>query len=641
LADNPDAYYRLGEAGGMTAADETGAHPGIYVGGPTFGVTGALGSDSNTAVNFNQSQDGVLASGFPGGKSFSRVFWFLSNNTAQGSTYLIDAGGSNLPAVIYGYVANTIELFGLGSACRAVSGMTVSDQTTWHQYAYSYQALCAAGSNGGNPCVADGDCPGSTCSAGTLSAYRDGVVVNGGACALSEMPAGNLTIGAVNGEIWNHNVDGRLDEVELHHSALSAARIRARWEAAVCTPVTATPTPTATPTWTPTITATPTRTPTPTATATSTPTPTRTPTPLPPTFTPTRTPTRTITPTPTATATPTPPGGITGVLHYHYDHLGSVQVITDADGVPFAYIRYKPYGEIRGRWGADSCGDGAYCHEFTGYDTEPISGLEYAVARVYDPTLGMFLTHDPIRNYPNPYSYVGWDPMNQTDPTGMDNSDWTTSKCAMGGSACTIYFADPGALTQSIANYGLAQFIYSSASGFDQSFSGAGVRIGGVEAGVGGNLDRERYDLNLLTLLGFAAAGGEGYRAMLAAVYVVLTRLSDNGPGFRDLHTIEEVIYQTDKKGVHQFDEPYGKQWKKASGPSGLTARDVAAYQDAKTAAKAAYYGTEPNPTNGALWFHSFQKKDPGKGWFHDAILSGAIRSADPEKIGRLWFFTR
>jgi lysozyme len=159
-----------------------------------------------------------------------------------------------------------------------------------------------------------------------------------------------------------------------------------------------------------------------------------------------------------------------------------VQVITDADGVPFAYIRYKPYGEIRGRWGADSCGTDQYCHEFTGYDTEPISGLEYAVARVYDPALGMFLTHDPIRNYPNPYSYVGWDPMNQTDPTGMDNTqDWSQSKCAMAGSACTIFFADLSSVTQSQPDYGLAQFIYSSAYDFDQSFSGGGVRIGGKE----------------------------------------------------------------------------------------------------------------------------------------------------------------
>jgi RHS repeat-associated protein len=84
----------------------------------------------------------------------------------------------------------------------------------------------------------------------------------------------------------------------------------------------------------------------------------------------------------------------------------------------YRQIRYTPYGQIRG---GSTCGSDGSCREFTGYDTEPISGLEYAVARVYDPALGMFLTQDPMRQYPNPYAYVSWDPLNRTDPTGMSD----------------------------------------------------------------------------------------------------------------------------------------------------------------------------------------------------------------------------
>jgi len=120
-------------------------------------------------------------------------------------------------------------------------------------------------------------------------------------------------------------------------------------------------------------------------------------------------------PTPTPTRTPTPPGGLSGLYHYHLDHLGSTQVITQSDGTPVRYKRYTPYGEIRG---GSSCGSDGFCREYTGYDTEPISGLEYANARVYDPALGMFLTEDPVHEYPNLYAYVAWDPMNRTDPTG-------------------------------------------------------------------------------------------------------------------------------------------------------------------------------------------------------------------------------
>jgi len=112
------------------------------------------------------------------------------------------------------------------------------------------------------------------------------------------------------------------------------------------------------------------------------------------------------------------------VTYYHADHLGSTQLMTDARGEVVAYMRYKPYGEPRGHYSADgqllptTCDGGPSCREFTGYDTEPLSGLQYAGARFYDPALGMFLTFDPAREFANPYTYVGWDPMNSTDPNG-------------------------------------------------------------------------------------------------------------------------------------------------------------------------------------------------------------------------------
>jgi hypothetical protein len=36
-----------------------------------------------------------------------------------------------------------------------------------------------------------------------------------------------------------------------------------------------------------------------------------------------------------------------------------------------------------------------------------------------DPSSGRFITPDPVRDFYNPYSYVGNNPMNYTDPTGM------------------------------------------------------------------------------------------------------------------------------------------------------------------------------------------------------------------------------
>ncbi|GIW45592.1 MAG: hypothetical protein KatS3mg077_2874 [Candidatus Binatia bacterium] len=121
---------------------------------------------------------------------------------------------------------------------------------------------------------------------------------------------------------------------------------------------------------------------------------------------------------------PPPPGADTiGVMHFHLDHLGSTQMLTREDGSVFRYVRYTAYGQVRGSYSAtggsaSGCSDHEFCREFTGYDSEPRTGLAFAPLRVYQPELGMFLTHDPARQFASPYAYGPWDPVNGTDPTG-------------------------------------------------------------------------------------------------------------------------------------------------------------------------------------------------------------------------------
>jgi len=117
-------------------------------------------------------------------------------------------------------------------------------------------------------------------------------------------------------------------------------------------------------------------------------------------------------------------GGGAVIRHIHLDHLGSTQVITDSGGNIVEQIRYLPYGSIRAHWDRNNViianpGDGNR-REFGGYMTEPLSGLQYAGARFYDPDLGSFLTHDPATQFASPYSYGGGDPVNWSDPTGTD-----------------------------------------------------------------------------------------------------------------------------------------------------------------------------------------------------------------------------
>ncbi|MBI3783779.1 MAG: hypothetical protein HY270_10270, partial [Deltaproteobacteria bacterium] len=128
------------------------------------------------------------------------------------------------------------------------------------------------------------------------------------------------------------------------------------------------------------------------------------------------------------TPTPTPMGANSlGVMHYHYDELGSVIAITTASGGQFRSMSYDSWALRHSAMRAGSVVNGCngtasdndeYCHGFTGYDYEPVSGLYYAGARWYEPQFGTFLTHDPVPGPANPYSYVGWDPTNATDPSG-------------------------------------------------------------------------------------------------------------------------------------------------------------------------------------------------------------------------------
>jgi RHS repeat-associated protein len=85
-------------------------------------------------------------------------------------------------------------------------------------------------------------------------------------------------------------------------------------------------------------------------------------------------------------------------------------------------VRYTAYGDIRGRFDATSGtlpATESKRQEFTNYETETETGLQYAHARFYDPTLALFLTHDPAAQFSNPYEYTAYDPANSSDPTGM------------------------------------------------------------------------------------------------------------------------------------------------------------------------------------------------------------------------------
>ena len=75
---------------------------------------------------------------------------------------------------------------------------------------------------------------------------------------------------------------------------------------------------------------------------------------------------------------------------------------------------------------------------FLNKPTSPTTGIIDMGARAYDPTLGQFLTLDPILDTTNThtlngYSYTGHEPINHTDPTGL------MVACGTGGATCSLY----------------------------------------------------------------------------------------------------------------------------------------------------------------------------------------------------------
>jgi RHS repeat-associated protein len=111
----------------------------------------------------------------------------------------------------------------------------------------------------------------------------------------------------------------------------------------------------------------------------------------------------------------------TGALTYLPSNpQGTSQLSVDVSTLAVTRRTYDPYGAPRGTqpttW-ADN-------HGYLGQPTDPVSGLDLLGARDYDPTLGRFLSVDPVFEAGDPnqmggYAYAGDDPVNGSDPSGL------------------------------------------------------------------------------------------------------------------------------------------------------------------------------------------------------------------------------
>lgn len=224
LDDNPLAYWRLGEASGATAADETTNHfDGTYQGATTLGVHGALAADANTAARFDGSTGQVS----------------VANRTAL-SPEVGANGAMTLEAWVY--------LPALPStAGQGRTPLVAKGNASGYEYALYAYSSGAAGFSVWQPGGAgySGDLTGGAIPLNTwthvVGVLKKGqfarLYVNGSQVAQVTTFAGDtansaspLTI-AARGD--GQNLNGTVDEVALYGAALSPTRIAQHYQAAL------------------------------------------------------------------------------------------------------------------------------------------------------------------------------------------------------------------------------------------------------------------------------------------------------------------------------------------------------------------------------------------------------------------------
>ncbi|SFC07258.1 RHS repeat-associated core domain-containing protein [Microbulbifer thermotolerans] len=225
------------------------------------------------------------------------------------------------------------------------------------------------------------------------------------------------------------------------------------------------------------------------------------------------------------------------------DHIGSTDVVLDANGNILETMAFDPWGKRRDAdWQAIDISDlvannysllesltDTTTKGFTGHEMVDALGVIHMNGRIYDPELGRFLQADPFidgvgdtQGY-NRYSYVKGNPLTLTDPTGyyslddfFDDVNKFLDKYIgdNGGSfEIGITYGGPGG-TGNGAGWGGASFWAETGTG------GASTPEGTVPGAFGESKKEEESIWDKITIQGTSENGG-GFDSELAVESLV------------------------------------------------------------------------------------------------------------------------
>ena len=119
-----------------------------------------------------------------------------------------------------------------------------------------------------------------------------------------------------------------------------------------------------------------------------------------------------------------------GITHHEtfvvYDGNGNVMALISAsDGSLVAQYEYGPFAEPLRATGPLAAENPI---RFSTKYTDPETGLLYYGYRYYSPSLGRWLSRDPVWNRPNLYGFVLQDPLTHVDVLGLQALPWDPNK---------------------------------------------------------------------------------------------------------------------------------------------------------------------------------------------------------------------